>query len=431
MIPVRIASFTFAASSLALVCCVALACGEGKPPRKDRHRDSEVSAAQPTQDAPAANPSDDPDTKHHKKDKADKEDKTDKQDKKDHQSDDAANSASSTAGSSTPSDAKDSKNDKRKHDHTVKPTDVQWLLTMHGVDGKPQGIWALTGEGHLQGPVNAPLADGPAGAAPHDLRGLTPLPDGGFLAMNAFMKDTRILHFGAKNDQGVYPFIADFVKQGPENPAMVHAYQMAIGPDGQVYVSNQDTNTVTRYVGLGQPNAGQPLSPPAALSHLADLAPGVIVPNAKSSPEGITEVRGIAFAPDGLLYVCDRTGARVSGYDTTTGRRIKIVADASHGLKHPIQLAFTPDGTTMFIGDNGVDGVFKVNLASGAVDPFIKKDEGGLKAPSAIVVQGNWLFVASREGKKILRFHLKDGKADDKPFAELPDNPEFLMHIGE
>jgi DNA-binding beta-propeller fold protein YncE len=308
---------------------------------------------------------------------------------------------------------------------------VQWLLTMHGEEGKPQGVWGLTGEGELKGPVNAPLADGPAGPAPHDLRGLTPLPDGGFLAMNAFSKDTRILHFGPKDASGLYPFVGNFVALGPKNPAMVHAYQMAISADGQVYVSNQDTNTVTRYVGLGQPNAGEPLSPPPSLTHLADLAPGVVVPNATSSPEGVAEVRGIAFGPDGQLYVCDRTGSRVSVYDTTTGRRTKIVADAQNGLVHPIQVAFATDGMSMYIGDNGCDSIFKVTLATGAVETFVKKGEGGLKAPSALVIKGNWLYVGSRESKQILRYKLKDGKADDKPFASLPDNPEFLLHLGD
>ena len=402
-----------AASSLLLLAAM-IGCGDGKPPRKDRHHDDRVSAE--ATEAPSQSDTSDEGKKDKDKHKHDK-------DKRD---EGAATNAASTASSD---DRK--KADKRTHDHTAKPTDVQWLLTMHGEEGKPQGVWGLTGEGELKGPVNAPLADGPAGPAPHDLRGLTPLPDGGFLAMNAFSKDTRILHFGPKDASGQYPFVGNFVELGPKNPAMVHAYQMAISAEGQVYVSNQDTNTVTRYVGLGQPNAGEPLSPPPALTHLADLAPGVVVPNATSSPEGVAEVRGIAFGPDGQLYVCDRTGSRVSVYDTTTGRRTKIVADAQNGLVHPIQVAFATDGMSMYIGDNGCDSIFKVTLATGAVETFVKKGEGGLKAPSALVIKGDSLYVGSREGKQILRYKLKDGKADDKPFANLPDNPEFLLHLGD
>ena len=395
-----------------LACALAaamLACSEGKPERRSRHHRDEIAAE------PAPQDSGDAKEKHHKD--------------KDGKKDDAG--AATDAAKDSKKDGKSSKADKRTHDHTAKPDEVQWLLTMHGEEGKPQGVWGITGEGQLKGPLNAPIPDGPAGLVPHDLRGLTPLPDGGFLAMNAFSKDTRILRFGPKDANGQYPYTGDFTKLGPGNPAMMHAYQMAIGPDGQVYVGNQDSNTVTRYVGVGQPDAGKPLSPPVAMSHLADLPPGVIVPNAKSSPEGIGEVRGIAFGPDGLLYVCDRTGSRVSAYDTTSGRRVKVVADASHGLKHPIQMAFTQDGTTMYVGDNGVDSIFKVELATGTVTTFVPKGASGLKAPSALVIKGDSLFVGSREGKQVLKFRLKDGKADDKPFATLPDNPEFLMWVGD
>jgi hypothetical protein len=379
-----LASLAFAAG--------ALGCGDGKPARKSRARASEIAADAPAQD------SGDEGSKHHK-DKGGKD--------------------------------SGSKSDKRTHDHTAKPGDICWLLTMHGEDGKPQGVWGVTGEGELKGPVNQPLADGPGGPAPHSMRGLTPLPDGGFLAVNAFSKDTRILRFGPKDAQGQYPFVGNFAALGPANPAMVHAYQMAIAADGQVYVSNQDSNTVTRYVGVGQPNAGQPLSPPVSMSHLADLQPGVIVPNAKTSPEGLAEVRGIAFGPDGLLYACDRSGSRVSGYDTTSGRRVKVIADASHGLKHPIQVLFSQDGQTAYIGDNGTDSIYRVKLADGSVDTFVKKGDAGLKAPSGLAIKGDWLYVGSREGKQILRFKLKDGKADDKPVATLPDNPEFLMWVGD
>jgi hypothetical protein len=406
-----------ATSSLLLLAAL-ISCGDGKPSRKDRHHDDHASV-DATQAPSQSDPTDDGKKNKHKHDK----------DKKDEAA--AATDAASSAPAGGDDDKKSKKADKRTHDHTAKPTDVQWLLTMHGEDGKPQGVWGLTGEGELKGPVNAPLPDGPAGLVPHNLRGLTPLPGGGFLVMNAYSKDTRILHFGAKDANGQYPFVGNFVELGPKNPAMVHAYQMAISAEGQVYVSNQDTNTVTRYVGLGQPNAGEPLSPPPALTHLADLAPGVVVPNATSSPEGVAEVRGIAFGPDGQLYVCDRTGSRVSVYDTTTGRRTKIVADAQNGLVHPIQVAFATDGMSMYIGDNGCDSIFKVTLATGAVETFVKKGEGGLKAPSALVIKGDWLYVGSREGKQILRYKLKDGKADDKPFANLPDNPEFLLHLGD
>lgn len=303
---------------------------------------------------------------------------------------------------------------------------VAWLLTMHGHDGKPQGVWGISDEGVLSGPLNSAIPDGPAGLVPHDLRGLTPLPDGGFLAMNAYINDTRILRFGARDASGAYPYLGDFAKAGAAVPALAHGYQIAIARNGKVYASNQDSDTVTCFAGLDQPNAGAPVS----LANAAGSAPGVIVPSDKTSADGINDVRGIAFGPDGLLHVCDRGAGRVSAYDTSTGRRVKVVADARHGLKHPIQALFTPDGASMFVSDNGADCVFKVEVASGRVAEFVAKGKAGLAEPSALAIHDGWLYVASRQDKRILRFRLSDGEPDANPFATLPDEPEFLLRVG-
>jgi hypothetical protein len=108
-----------AASSLLLLAAM-IGCGDGKPPRKDRHHDDRVSA-EATEAPSQSDTSDEGKKDKHKHDK----------DKRD---EGAATNAASTASSD---DGK--KADKRTHDHTAKPTDVQWLLTMHGEEGKPQG----------------------------------------------------------------------------------------------------------------------------------------------------------------------------------------------------------------------------------------------------------------------------------------------------
>jgi hypothetical protein len=92
---------------------------------------------------------------------------------------------------------------------------------------------------------------------------------------------------------------------------------------------------------------------------------------------------------------------------------------------------FTQDGQTAYIGDNGTDSIFRVRISDGTVDTLVKKGDAGLKAPSGLAIKGNWLYVGSREGKQVLRFKLADGKADEKPVATLPDNPEFLMWVGD
>ncbi|MCE9618490.1 MAG: hypothetical protein K8R92_01105 [Planctomycetes bacterium] len=319
---------------------------------------------------------------------------------------------------------------KSGHDHEPAPTEIAWLMTMHGEDGKPQTIQAITGEGQLKGSVLGPIPNGPAGPVPHDLRGMAILPDQSILAINAFMKDSRILHFGPPEANGVRPYMGDFVKQGPANPAMLHSYAVAISPEGDIYVSNQDTNTVTRYAGPGRDNAGTPMPPPTSLAGFKNLAPGVFIANSQTSPVGLAAVRGICFGPDGYLYVADRDGSRVSCYDRKTGDRVKIVAGESNGLKKPIQLTFTQDGKSLFIGDDGTGEVFRLDMDTGVCSVFVKAGESGLKAPSGLVVSAKWLYVGSRLTKQLLRFKIEDGKPDTKPFVEnLPDHPEFILHV--
>ena len=380
-----------------------------------------IAACQEDPNAPAA------ETKHHKD--------------KDKDKDKDANTSGTTQPATGAADGDTSKKDKSKdkdksgvpgkaaHDHEASPTEVSWLITMHGVDGQPQQITAVNGLGQIKGPGTGPVPSGPAGAAPHDLRGMAILPDQSVLAVNAFMKDSRILHFGAPDANNVRAYMNDFAKQGPANPAMLHSYAIAMSPDGDVYVSNQDTNTVTRYGGFGRATPGAPLPHPESLAGFGNLPAGVFIANSQVSPVGLSAVRGMCFGPDGYLYVADRDGSRVSSYDRKTGERVKIVVSEANGLKKPIQVTFTEDGKSLFVGDDETEQVLRLDMDSGLCSVFIPRGTAGLRAPSALVVSAKWLYVGSRLTKEILRFEIATGKPDSKPYVTLPDHPEFLLHV--
>jgi DNA-binding beta-propeller fold protein YncE len=144
---------------------------------------------------------------------------------------------------------------------------------------------------------------------------------------------------------------------------------------------------------------------------------------------GLSAVRGICFGPDGYLYVADRDGSRVSSYDRKTGERVKIVVSEANGLKKPIQVTFTEDGKSLFVGDDETEQVLRLDMDSGLCSVFIPRGTAGLKAPSALVVSAKWLYVGSRLTKEILRFEIATGKPDSKPYVTLPDHPEFLLHV--
>lgn len=307
------------------------------------------------------------------------------------------------------------------------PGGVAYYLSMHGAKGGGT-VMGLDADGKLVGNILGGADVATAAPFTKDMRGLAHLADGSLLVASSWQNDTRILRFGEAAASGVRPYLGVFTAQGPQNPAMVHVYSIAVAPDGSVYASNQDTNTVTRYAGIASATPGAPLPSPPALADLKDVPPGVFVASSKMATTGLVMVRGIAFGPDGLLYVADRDGANVSAYDTASGARVKVVVDGSSGLKHPIQFCFSADGSLLYTGDNVVNAVFRTELASGATTTFIKPGKDGVELPSSLLIVGDDLIVGDRRHNAIWRFKLSDGARHKHALAEnLPDAPEFVI----
>ena len=310
------------------------------------------------------------------------------------------------------------------HGHKRASEAVHWFITMHGEPGG-NTIRGIDGKGKVMGSMLGPVP-AEAGGAPRSMRGMVYLGDGTLLAASAYLEDTRLIRFTKPGADGTMSFHSVFAREGASGSELQHTYALAVGPDGTVYASNQDSNTVTRYSGIGTPNPGQPIPSPAAIAGLG-LPAGVIVPNSKVSPEGVNEIRGIVIGPDGLLYVADRDAAEVVAFDTATGRRVKVVASAKDGLKRPIQLLVGPRGT-MYLTDNGAKAVFAIDTAAGTVSVFSDESRGVPDEPSALAIDGSHLLVGDRKSRKVVRFKIPDGKAENDPFvAELPDSPEFMV----
>lgn len=321
-----------------------------------------------------------------------------------------------------------------------------WYVSLHGDgaedEGGNDGLLAFAPDGRALGDPLGPAPD--AVGKVHGMRGMLLLADGTLLAIAAWKENTMILRYDRPGGDGVRPCLGVFARGSDANQLLAHPYALALGPDGAVYASNQDSNTVTRYGGPGTPLAGMPLGPDGA-ADVGRKDAGLVVPSRDASPagrhapddrerhdardasRGIKEVRGIAFGPDGSLYVADRGDGEVSRWDPATGTREATIASKANGLSTPIQLLFSPDGASLFISDNKENSVFRVALADGAVTRFIGPS-AGLDAPSALAIDGRWLYVGSRKGKAILRFDLATGAPDAAPFASgLPDNPEWFV----
>ena len=310
------------------------------------------------------------------------------------------------------------------HGHKRAATSVHWFITMHGEPGG-NTIRGIDGKGKVMGSMLGPVP-AEAGGAPRSMRGMVYLGDGTLLAASAYLEDTRLIRFSKPGADGMMTFQSVFAREGKSGTDLQHTYALAVGPDGTVYASNQDSNTVTRYSGIGTANPGQPLPSPEAIAGLG-LPAGVIVPNAKVSPEGVHGIRGIVIGSDGLLYVADRDAAEVVAYDTSTGRRVKVVASSKDGLKHPIQLLAGPTGT-MYLTDNGARAIFTIDPSTGTVSTFADASRGVPEEPSALAIDAKHLLVGDRKTKQVLRFTIPEGKLENDPFvSDLPDSPEFIV----
>lgn len=319
----------------------------------------------------------------------------------------------------------DADNRKGTHGHDQPKSAAKWYITMHG-DPSGNTVHALSGEGETLGNI---LQDVPksAGGDAKSVRGMLHTGEHGLMVVSASMDNTRLLRYGAPLADGTLPFESVFSSKALKNSDLVHSYALAVGADGTVYASNQDTNTVSAYHGIGTATPGTPVAVPAEIAGLG-VPPGTIVPRAQVSPQGVTEIRGIAIGADGLLYVCDRGASQVDVFDPKTGLLKSVLADASSGLKHPIQLLFAPDGETVYLTDNGVPAIFRINTKTGAIILFANTHTGCPELPSSLAMDSEHLYVGDRKKKQIIRFKLENGEPDKEPFAkELPDAPEFMV----
>ncbi|AIE86314.1 hypothetical protein [Fimbriimonas ginsengisoli] len=157
------------------------------------------------------------------------------------------------------------------------------------------------------------------------------LPNGDFLVSENFSPSPAPHPTGrvVKYTNGAFhTFIEGGPLNGPDG--------MAIGPDGNLYLSSQDSFQVLKYnvntgALLGVVTEGDPLG----------------TPNAGPS--------GLAFGPDGNLYVTQHdtnpvatTNGMVLRYNGTTGAFMDfIVPEHSGGISGPIGVGFTPSGNLL------------------------------------------------------------------------------------
>jgi hypothetical protein len=317
----------------------------------------------------------------------------------------------------------------------TEPMTGTWYVTFHGGDnhGEWNNIHRFSADGeHLGGALDRGSL--PKHTKLRELRGFRFGPDGDLYVANAFKDRSQILRFhGAPNAAGKHELRDVFAERHAANPGLAHPFDVAFGPDGNLYVPSQDTSLVGRYFGPhatgGAPGTAMPY--PKALQGFPEgmFHPGTFVPSVRHVSTGLHEVRHAIFDQDGCLFVADRSANRVQRYDGRNGDLLRSY-DAKE-LVTPIHLLWLPHDRSLLVGSRDRHAVLKLDPETGVVTELIPPKAGGLGAPAGLALgPDERLYVASRDGRQILRYDRATGKPDKHPFIDnLPDRPEFLAFV--
>jgi hypothetical protein len=323
-----------------------------------------------------------------------------------------------------------------------------WWISYRG-EGKTGvdniGVFENDGTPRKEHPL---LLDPSPDAQPlHIARGFALVGDNLYIA-NAWRKDSHVVRYRREGD--TFRF-ADIVVATQHIAAMVHPFDVELGDDGRLYVSCQDTNTVVAIL----PKTRKPA---AVASHLrktfpgGNFLPGTLVASSRgelpevgdSAPRDVPCPQGLQVVLDkhgnprhsvrGIivhrkhLYVADEAGDAVKIFEVASGQLVARIMGKK--LTKPVHLILHDD--TLYIGAAGTGSILAFDVPKEAPRGKLKARtiiDGKLEAPSGFSIGPDGdLYVAERLKKRVRRFSAQ-GRKKGTFIDNLPDMPEFLVHV--
>lgn len=189
---------------------------------------------------------------------------------------------------------------------------------------------------------------------------------------------------------------------------LIQPIDLVFGPDGHLYVIHQDGDGfggVVRYDGLTGAALPAPGQPGAVFSPISNL---------------ISCPRGLAFGPDGDLYVSSRNYDVVARFDGATGAFVQYFAGGG-GMSLPHGVAFGPDGN-LYVASFGNGSVQRYHGVTAAALPAPGQVGAHFVPPGAGLVPGcvdlafgrdGHLYVSGSFSNDVLRFDGASGALID------------------
>jgi len=213
----------------------------------------------------------------------------------------------------------------------------------------------------------------------------------------------------------------------PFNRGIVGIENSAVGPDGELYVSNTLFNRIDRHDGLTglfgdvfTNTAKEPLQGPRYLAHDSEKYLYVTSNNNHQVLRYnvitgefvnvlVTEKKGGLSSPQGILvdesslYVSSNDNHRILEYDKRTGEFLGDFIPSRKGdLKQPRELVFD-EKRNMYVSSNENHKILKYDKTGNFIEEYINEQDG-LKHPEGLEFGKNSLYVSSQEENKVWKF---------------------------